>query len=69
MRGLSLNLSALLQSTAHFVQIMGAQKWQTYQRARGTGPAAAMPIRAILRQSQVPVEVYWCPDAPASAVG
>lgn len=65
---LSLNLSALLQSRRIFVQIIGAQKWRTYETARGSGPAAAMPIRAILRQNEVPVEVYWCPDAPASAV-
>jgi 6-phosphogluconolactonase len=63
---LSLNLSALLQSRRIFIQIMGAQKWQIYKAARGSGPEAAMPIRAILRQNQVPVAVYWCPDAPAS---
>ena len=65
---LSLNLAALLQSRRIFVQIMGALKWQAYEKARASGPAAAMPIRAILRQNAVPVDVYWCPDAPASAV-
>ena len=62
---LSLNLAALLQSRRVFVQIIGAQKWQAYERARRAGPVAAMPIRAILRQSAVPVDVYWCPDPPA----
>jgi 6-phosphogluconolactonase len=65
---LSLNLAALLQSRRIFVQIIGARKWQTYEAARGTGPAAAMPIRAILRQQAVPVDVYWCPDASAPAL-
>jgi 6-phosphogluconolactonase len=64
----SLNLSALLQSRRIFVQIIGARKWQTYEAACGAGPVSAMPIRAILRQTAVPVEVYWCPDAPAPEV-
>jgi len=44
---------------------MGAQKWQVYQRARAAGDVAEMPIRAILQQSAVPIDVYWCPDAAA----
>jgi 6-phosphogluconolactonase len=58
----TLNLAALLQSRRIFVQIIGALKWRVYQKARGAGPPEEMPIRAILRQSAVPVEVYWCPD-------
>lgn len=65
---LSLNLAALLQSRRIFVQIIGAQKWQTYVAALGSGPAAAMPVRAILRQHDVPVDVHWCPDTPSAAV-
>jgi len=65
---LSLNLAALLQSRRIFVQIIGAQKWQTYLAARGDGPAEALPVRAILRQDQVPVDVYWCPDASGAGV-
>jgi 6-phosphogluconolactonase len=63
---ISLNLAALLQARRIFVQIIGSQKWQTYETARGAGPVADMPIRALLRQNAVPVDVYWCPDAPAS---
>ena len=58
---LSLNLAALLDSRRICVQLSGAQKWEVYQRARAEGPVAAMPIRAILRQDTVPVDVYWCP--------
>ena len=66
---LSLNLSALLQSRRIFIQIIGALKWQVYEKARAAGPVEDMPIRAILRQSTVPVEVHWCPDAPAGQQG
>ena len=67
---LSLNLSALLQSRRIFVQIMGAQKWQTYETARGTGPAAAMPDTCgSCGRTSVPVEVHWCPDAPPAGRG
>jgi 6-phosphogluconolactonase len=62
---LSLNLAALLQSRRIFIQIIGALKWRVYEKARAAGPLEDMPIRAILRQNTVPVEVYWCPDAPA----
>jgi 6-phosphogluconolactonase len=66
---LSLNLAALLQSRRIFIQIIGALKWAVYERARAPGPTEAMPVRAILRQSAVPVEVHWCPDGPAAGTG
>lgn len=62
---LSLNLAALLQSRHIFIQIIGVLKRSVYEKARAAGPAEEMPVRAILRQSAVPVDVYWCPDAPA----
>src|SRR5882762_6318453 len=64
---LSLNLAALLDARRIFIQILGAQKWQVYQRARAAGEEAELPIRAIFRHSTVPVDVYWCPDAGGSA--
>jgi 6-phosphogluconolactonase len=64
---LSLNLAALLDSRRICIQIRGAQKWQVYQRARGAGAVAELPIRAILRQPRVPVDVYWCAEAEAGA--
>jgi len=64
---LSLNLAALLDSRRIYIQIRGAQKWQVYQRARTAGDEAELPIRAILRQSRVPVDVFWCAEAEAGA--
>ncbi|HTP38692.1 MAG TPA: 6-phosphogluconolactonase [Steroidobacteraceae bacterium] len=58
---LTVNYSALLQSRRLVVLINGESKWRVYERAGGAGDTAAMPVRAILRQQQVPVDVYWSP--------
>jgi 6-phosphogluconolactonase len=58
---ISLNLAALLRARSIRIQICGAAKWEVYQRALEPGPFAEMPIRAILRQQKVPVDVYWSP--------
>ena len=34
---------------------------QVYQRARAPGTAAELPVRAVLQQKEVPVDVYWAP--------
>jgi 6-phosphogluconolactonase len=58
---LSLNLSALLDSRRIVLEIVGAEKWKTFAAASGEGPVQEMPIRAVLRQRRVPVEVLWSP--------
>jgi 6-phosphogluconolactonase len=58
---LSLNLSALLDSRRIGILISGADKWQTYQTAKAAGPDEEMPIRTVLRQQRVPVDVIWSP--------
>ena len=55
----SLNLAALLDSRRIVLHIEGDAKWQVYQRARAPGAAAELPVRAILQQKEVPVDVYW----------
>ncbi len=57
----SLNLSALLDARRIVLHIEGEAKWQVYQRARAAGSLAEMPVRAILQQKEVPVDVYWSP--------
>jgi 6-phosphogluconolactonase len=57
----SLNLSALMDSRRIVLHIEGDAKWQVYQRARTAGSTAEMPVRAVLQQKEVPVDVYWCP--------
>jgi 6-phosphogluconolactonase len=58
---LSLNLRALLDARRIGVLIVGASKWETYQRARQPGPITQMPVRALSLQQNVPVTVYWSP--------
>jgi 6-phosphogluconolactonase len=58
---LSLNLAALLDSRRIILHLQGAEKWQVYQRARTPGAAAELPVRAILHQKTVPVDVFWAP--------
>lgn len=57
----SLNLTALLDSRRIILHIEGETKWQVYQRARASGPASELPVRAVLHQQEVPVDVYWAP--------
>lgn len=58
---LSLTLSAILSARQIMLLLTGETKKKVFERASGDGPAAAMPIRAILRQSGVPLTVYWAP--------
>lgn len=58
---MSLNLSALLDARRIIVHIEGDAKWQVYQRACTPGSAAELPIRSILHQREVPVDVFWSP--------
>jgi 6-phosphogluconolactonase len=58
---LSLNLAALLDSRRIALLLTGDAKWRTYLAALRPGGAAQMPVRAVLRQRHVPVEVHWAP--------
>ena len=58
---LSLNFSALLDARQIGLLIVGAAKRTVLERARREGPAADMPVRALLRQAHTPVTVYWSP--------
>ena len=57
----SLNLAALLDARRIVLHIEGDAKWQVYHRARTPGSAAELPVRAILHQREVPVDVFWAP--------
>jgi 6-phosphogluconolactonase len=58
---LSLNLGALLDARHIGLLIIGDGKLAVYERAGQSGPVADMPVRALLRQQQVPVSVDWAP--------
>jgi 6-phosphogluconolactonase len=57
----SLNLAALLDARRIILHIEGMAKWQVYQKARTPGSAQELPVRAVLHQQEVPVDVYWSP--------
>jgi 6-phosphogluconolactonase len=59
---LSLNLSALLQSAHISVLILGDEKLRLYRMACSGRSVEEMPIRGILHQERVPVEVVWAPN-------
>lgn len=58
---LSLNLRTLLDSRRVLIFLLGEAKLRTYAAACGPGPVEEMPVRAVLRQERVPVEVVWAP--------
>jgi 6-phosphogluconolactonase len=58
---LSLNLSALLDTRRIILHIQGETKWAVYQAAKAHGPVARLPVRAVLHQQEVPLDVFWCP--------
>jgi 6-phosphogluconolactonase len=58
---MSLNLSALLDARRIGLLIIGDGKLAVYERAGQSGPVADMPVRALLRQQQLPLSVYWAP--------
>lgn len=57
----TLNLAALLESRQIDVLVRGSTKWQVYQAAREAGPIEEIPLRALLRQTRVPVSVHRGP--------
>jgi len=57
----SQNLSALLDARRIVLMISGAAKWSVYQRAKQSGAATELPIRAVINQTQTPVDVFWAP--------
>lgn len=58
---LSLSLRALLQSRDIALMISGQTKRHVLEQALGEGPVEDLPVRAILRQTAVPVSIFWAP--------
>ncbi len=56
---MSLTLPALLASRKIVLMFTGARKYEVYLRALQAGPIEALPVRSILHQHRVPVDVYW----------
>jgi 6-phosphogluconolactonase len=58
---LSLNLNALLDARRIVLHLQGEAKWSVYQAAKQRGATQLMPVRAVLHQQDVPVDVFWSP--------
>jgi 6-phosphogluconolactonase len=58
---ISLNLNALLDARRIILYIQGEAKWALYQTAKAHGSVLQLPVRAVLHQQTVPVEVFWSP--------
>ena len=57
----TLTLSQLLAARALYLHIEGEEKVKTLEQAEAEGPVEDMPVRAILRQTQTPLTIYWSP--------
>lgn len=58
---LTLTLNGLLQSERLIILLTGEEKLAVFRQAMAEGPVEDMPVRAVLRQNKVPVELYWAP--------
>ena len=58
---MSLSLACLLDSELICLLIFGEAKRRVLQAALADGPVEAMPVRGVLKQQAVPIEVYWAP--------
>ncbi len=58
---LTLTLNGLLNSKRLIILLTGEEKLGVFRQALADGDIADMPVRAVLRQNKVPVELYWAP--------
>jgi 6-phosphogluconolactonase len=57
----TLTLPRLLQTRSLYIHIEGDEKAEVLEKALGEGAVDDMPVRAVLRQTDKPVIVYWAP--------
>jgi 6-phosphogluconolactonase len=58
---MTLTLQRLLHAKRIFIHLCGDSKLPVLEQAMGDGDAEEMPVRAVLRQSKTPVDIYWAP--------
>jgi 6-phosphogluconolactonase len=59
---LTLTLPELLRSRRIFLMITGEAKRRVLETAMAGSDPVEMPVRAILRQTRVPVQIAWAPE-------
>jgi len=58
---MTLTLPLLANADWIGLHIEDKEKLEVFEKAEGSGPVQALPIRAVLREALRPVEVFWCP--------
>jgi 6-phosphogluconolactonase len=58
---MTLTLRAILDSRLIVILFTGEKKWAAYQQALAGDDIEAAPVRAVLQQTQTPVQVWWAP--------
>ncbi|NRP36456.1 6-phosphogluconolactonase [Marinobacterium sp. xm-d-579] len=58
---MTLTLQRLLHAKRIFIHLCGDSKLPVLEQAMGEGDTEEMPVRAVLRQSKTPVDIYWAP--------
>lgn len=58
---MTLTLAGLLRSRRLVLLITGEEKLRVLREAQAGSDIEAMPIRAVLQQDRVPLEIYWAP--------
>jgi 6-phosphogluconolactonase len=56
-----MTVAGLLKCERLIVLLTGEDKLAVFDQAMKPGPVEEMPIRALLHQEKVPVELYWAP--------
>jgi 6-phosphogluconolactonase len=56
---ITLTLPLILDTRALYLHIEGPEKAAALARANGDGPVEDMPVRAVLRQGETPVHIYF----------
>jgi 6-phosphogluconolactonase len=60
-RRMTLTLHALLDARVIAIIVRGERKLGAYRIAMAGGDSLEMPVRAVLKQSGVPVKIFWAP--------
>lgn len=58
---MTLSLAGLLKSRRLVLLITGEDKLKALRAAQDGSDVSAMPVRAVLQQSKVPLDIYWAP--------
>ncbi len=57
----TLTFRRLVAAASLYLHIEGEEKAEVLDKALAEGAVEEMPVRAILRQDQKPVTIFWCP--------